>query len=269
MSVPSLRAIYRYPVKSLRGESFDSLEVMRRGFACDREWMVVDPDGRFLTQRQQPRMSLVDATVTAAGELRLRAPGMPALAIPGGAADYLPVEVWGDRIEALAAGPDADAWLSRFLGIDCRLVRFADDRRRDVDPGYAHAGDEVGFADGFPFLLISQASLDDLNRRLESCDEPAVPMTRFRPNLVVDGCEPYAEDAWRRIRIGDLTLRVVKACSRCIIPTIDPATARRGPEPLRTLMTYRRRDSKVYFGQNLVHDGPGELRTGMPVEVLA
>ena len=141
---------------------------------------------------------------------------------------------------------------------------LSDGAIRAVDPDYARPADQVGFADGFPFLLISQASLDHLNRRLAA----PLPMLRFRPNLVVSGCEPYAEDGWRHLRIGDLEFRVAKPCSRCIIPTIDPTTAQRSAEPLRTLRGYRRRDNKVYFGQNLIHDALGRLEVGMPVEVL-
>jgi uncharacterized protein YcbX len=189
---------------------------------------------------------------------------MPGLTVPDVAASRVSVTVWADTVDAADAGAEAAAWLSEFLGTDCRLVCFAREAVRPVDRVYAEASDQVGFADGFPFLLISQASLDDLNARLAQ----PVPMLRFRPNLVIGGSEPYAEDDWRRIRIGDLTFRVAKPCSRCIIPTIDPATARRGSEPLRTLMSYRRRDNKVYFGQNLVHDAVGRLAVGMPVEVL-
>jgi uncharacterized protein YcbX len=175
------------------------------------------------------------------------------------------VVVWGDSVQAAAVGERADAWLSGFLGLACRLVYFPPDTVRAVDPDYARASDQIGFADGFPFLLISQASLDDLNGRLDE----AVPMLRFRPNLVVAGCSAYAEDDWRRIRIGEIEFRFAKPCSRCIIPTIDPASGLRGREPLRTLMGYRQRDNKVYFGQNLIHDGVGQLALGMPIEVLA
>lgn len=265
MSRPVLSAIYRYPVKSLAGESFDALDVDARGLVFDRHWMLVDEQGRFLTQRQQPRMALIRTRLDADGRLHLAAPGMPAITLAGGDGPLLDVEVWGDRLPALGAGEEVDRWLGLFLGLSCRLVAFADDVRRPVDPHYAQPADEVGFADGFPFLLISQGSLDDLNSRL---DEP-VPMRRFRPNLVVEGVAPYAEDGWRRIRIGDLEFRVAKPCSRCVIPTIDTETGEKGREPIQTLLGYRRRDSKVYFGQNLIHDGVGRLAVGMPVEVLA
>lgn len=264
MAVPVLSGLYRYPVKSLRGEALDALELGARGPALDRHWMVVDSEGRFLTQRQQPRMALVATRIDPAGGLHLAAAGMPEIAVAHAAAERTTVTVWGDTLQAAPVDPAADAWLSRFLGQPCRLVAFAAEARRPVDPAYAAAQDQVGFADGFPLLLIAQASLDDLNARLQQ----ALPMRRFRPNLVVSGCAPYAEDGWRRIRIGDLTLRVVKPCSRCVIPTIDPDTGERGAEPMRTLLGYRQRDNKVWFGQNLIHDGLGRLALGMPVEVI-
>ena len=216
-------------------------------------------------------MALIGAElVTARDEprLRLTAPGMDDLELdaagPPGTGGDLRVRIWDDVCTARPAGPDADRWLSRFLGRDCRLVSLPESSRRPVDPAYGGVDDQVGFADGFPLLLISAASLEDLNRRL---DEP-LPMVRFRPNLVIYGGEPYQEDRWRRIRIGGIEFRLVKPCSRCAIPTIDPETAQRSAEPLRTLMGYRRRGNKVYFGQNVLHDGVGELREGAPVEVL-
>lgn len=264
MAALTLQSIYRYPVKSLRGEAFRSLDVGPRGFVFDRRWMVVDADARFLTQRQQSRMALIDAHVDDVGGLHLDAPGMPPLSVPPAGTERLAVQVWNDRVDAAPVGDAVDAWLSRFIGQACRLVELPDDVRRPVDPDYAGDDDQVGFADGYPFLLISQASLDDLNARLDS----PVPMLRFRPNLVVAGCDAFAEDGWRRIRIGELTLRVAKPCSRCVIPTVDIDSGERGREPLQTLMRYRRRDNKVYFGQNLIHDGSGQLVCGMPVEVI-
>ncbi len=257
--------LYRYPVKSLGGEASSSLEVGPRGPQFDRHWMVVDADGRFITQRQQPRMCLIQARTDDERALWLTAPGMPEICGGERRAERLEVRVWDDVLSASAAGPAADRWLSEFLALPCRLVSLPDHVARPVDPDYAGPSDQVGFADGFPFLLISQASLDDLNSRLER----PLPMLRFRPNLVVSGCDPYAEDRWRRLRIGDLEFRIAKPCSRCIIPTIDPATAQRSAEPLRTLRGYRRRDNKIYFGQNLVHRGSGRLAVDMPVEVLA
>lgn len=259
-----LSEIWRFPVKSLRGQRVREQSVGVRGLQHDRHWMVVGASGKFLTQRDCARMALVD-TVLADGRLQLRCVGMPTLDVEGvDSEESLSVQVWEDRCDALAVDAFADEWLSTVIGEPCRLVVFSEKVIRSVDPQYAQPGDQVGFADGFPFLLISQASLDDLNDRLDD----AVPMIRFRPNLVVTGTAPYDEDRWRRVRIGDVTFRVAKPCSRCIIPTIDPRSAKRSREPLQTLATYRRRENKIYFGQNLVHDGPGELCEGMSVEVL-
>lgn len=265
MSELKLAALYRYPVKSLAGETFGALDVDARGFRHDRHWMVVDAEGRFRTQRELPRMVLIGTHVTEHGALQLRAPGMADLTVLRHATDArVEVVVWNDTVNAAPTDPAADAWLSEFLDTPCRLVHFPDDSSRAVDPAFATPDDQVGFADGFPFMLISQASLDDLNSRLEV----ALPMHRFRPSLVVAGCAPYAEDGWRVLRIGDIRFRVVKPCARCAIPSVDPDTAERGKEPLRTLATYRRQGSKVMFGQNLVHEGRGRLEVGMAIEVL-
>ena len=260
-----LTELWRFPVKSMRGSRARQMAVDARGPHLDRHWMLVDGEGRFLTQRQLPRMALLNTRLDD-GRLSLWVDGgepLTVTCVEDG--PLLDVRVWRDDCRARGVDPAVDAWLSDFLQTDCRLVYLPQEQERAVDPDYARAGEQVGFADGFPFLLISQASLDDLNARLE---EP-VPMQRFRPNLVVEGCAPYAEDSWQRLRIGGMVLRAVKPCSRCIIPTIDPATAQRNAEPLRTLGTYRRRDNRVYLGQNLLHDGPGQLEEGMPVEVLA
>lgn len=265
MSKITLTELWQYPVKSLRGNPIEAAELDARGVAGDRRWMLVDSAGRFITQREQHRLSLVDAVV-GKDALHLAAPGMPPLTVPsppdGG--ETLSVQVWRDQCRALAPSATADDWCSDYLGQPCRLVYLPDDSVRPVDPDYARPTDQVSFADGFPLLLISQASLDDLNSRLDT----PLPMRRFRPNLVVSGCAPYAEDSWQRIRIGDLTFRVAKPCSRCIIPTIDPETGQRSAEPLKTLAGYRRRDNKVFFGQNLIHDGNGVLRLGMELELL-
>jgi uncharacterized protein YcbX len=211
-------------------------------------------------------MALVDVRLGADG-LSLDAPGMPTLTIPyTGGGEHLRVQIWNDRCDSERVGEAADTWLGEFLGLACHLVRFPDAARRQVDTRYARPGDQVGFADGFPLLLISQASLDGLNARLQD----RVDMRRFRPNLVVSGCEAHAEDGWRRLRIGELEFEVAKPCSRCPIPGIDPDTAQRGPEVLKVLAQYRRGDdNKVYFGQNVLHRGSGELRIGQAVEVLA
>ncbi|MBW9260110.1 MAG: MOSC domain-containing protein [Candidatus Thiodiazotropha sp. (ex. Lucinisca nassula)] len=260
-----LSALHCYPVKSLRGVTLDRSCLDRFGLVHDRRWMVVDGDGGFLSQRELPRMALVGVEVVSDG-LLLNAPDMPDLRInrPTIAAARIEVEVWQDRLEGSVVGQQADAWLSRFLGVECRLVYMMDDVKRQVDQRYAEPRHQTAFSDGFPLLLTSEASLEELNGRLES----PLSMIRFRPNLVVSGSQPYAEDRWARIRIGTMELRLVKPCSRCSITTVDPDSGARGVEPLATLAAYRRRGKKVFFGQNLIYDRAAELRVGMSVEVL-
>lgn len=265
MNQIKLSAIHIYPVKSLSGLDLTQAKLDGFGLVDDRRWMVVDPEGRFLSQRSLPRMALIQVSVDDFG-ISLSAPEISPLRVsrPNPRDPRVEVEVWRDRCEATPVGQDADAWLSQFLGVECQLVHMADDVRRQVDQRYANPQHHTSFADGFPLLLISEASLDDLNSRLS---EP-VTMKRFRPNLVVSGCSPYAEDQWSTIKIGSMVLQLVKPCSRCAITTVDPLTGTKGREPLVTLARYRRRGNQVYFGQNLLHDQPGELRVGMPVEIV-
>lgn len=253
-----------YPVKSFGQISLSKSIVDSFGLHNDRRWMVVDSDGQFVTQRQQSRMCLVQPKLLMDGIL-LEAPGYNSVSVPIPNTQHrTTVTVWKDRCQVIDAGDKAAHWLSAFLEIDCRLVYFPDDEIRQVDPTFAQSNDKTAFSDGFPILLVSQASLDDLNQRL---DIP-IPMARFRPNVVIQGCDAFAEDNWRRLRIGDLTLRVVKPCSRCVIPSIDFTTAERGPEPTRTLINYRKRDNNIFFGQNVIADGEGYIEVGMKVDVL-
>lgn len=257
--------LYCYPVKSCGGTSLVTATVGPRGIVGDRQWMVVDETGQFVTQRELHRMALVSPRLDT-GRLELTAPGMPLLTVkPAVRADRVDVSIWSDRCAAIDEGPSAAEWLSAFLGVRCRLVRFPEDATRGVDPEYAGPDDQVGFADGFPFLLASCASLDDLNRRLAR----ALPMNRFRPNIVVSGGDAFQEDRWKRIRIDGITFGVVKPCARCVITTVDQTTGEAAREPLRTLATFRTVAGRgVMFGQNLVHDQSGVLHVGAEVAVL-
>ncbi|MCC6627674.1 MAG: MOSC domain-containing protein [Chloroflexi bacterium] len=254
-----------FPIKSCGGMAVDAAAVTPRGFAGDRLLMVVDDEGRFLTQREQPRLALVAPHLTG-DTLTLTAPDLPPLTLTlTDAGPRRPVVVWRDTVPAVDQGAAAAEWFTTHLGVRCRLVRLAGETTRRVDPAYARRpDDQTSFADAYPFLLLSEASLDDLNRRLAT----PLDMRRFRPNIVVTGCAPYAEDGWRQLGIGAVRFDVVKPCARCAITTTDQDTAARGVEPLRTLATYRRIDDKVMFGQNLVHQGGGVLRVGDAVTVL-
>ncbi len=261
----ALSGLYVYPIKSCAGISLEGSELSATGLCHDRRWMLVDETGEFMSQRAHPRMALI--TVHLSGEhLTVDAPGMPELKIPlrQENEERTDVSVWGDAGRAAPVGGEADRWFGEFLQVPCRLVHKPDDDVRLVDSMYAKGGDQVGFADACPFLLISEASLDDLNRRLAS----PLPMNRFRPNFVVEGCDPYAEDGWGRLRIGDVSFRVAEGCPRCAVTTIDQKTGARGKEPLRTLATYRKIDGEVFFGRNLIHDALGTVCLGDPVEAM-
>ncbi|MEZ4268921.1 MAG: MOSC domain-containing protein [Myxococcota bacterium] len=261
-----LAAMVVYPLKGARGVAVERWRVATTGFARDRQFMVVDAGGRFISQREQPAMALW--RVSADGDaMRIELPGhLRPFELPWTPeGDALDVTIWSDRVRAVAPDPALDAAISRELGQPCRLVHIPDTSIRQVDPHYSQPGDRVGFADGFPFLLCTQASLDDLNARLDA----PVPMNRFRPNLVIEGATPFAEDTWSRVQVGALSFDVVKPCARCVVTTVDQATARGGKEPLRTLATYRRApDGSVHFGQNLIHRDLGVLSVGDPVAVI-
>lgn len=252
-----------YPVKSMRQVKLESSTIDMGGLKNDRRWMVVDANGRMITQRQQSRLCLIQPELIEEG-VCLRTSGYPDLRVRIPIGNTKTVSVWNDNCSAYDAGEESAQWLSEFLDVECRLVYFPEEEVRIVDQAYARQGDRTAFSDGFPMLLISQASLDDLNARLAT----PVPMSRFRPNIVIIGCDSYAEDNWQQLKIGDLSLRVVKPCSRCVIPSIDIETAERTGEPTKTLSSYRRQDNKILFGQNVVVDGEGEITTGMHVEVV-
>lgn len=259
-----LSGLYVYPIKSCGGIALDEAILEPRGLAFDRRWMLIDARGRFLSQRTFPALARVRVALMDDG-LRVTAPDHEALHVPmRPEGERLPVTVWGDALEAVRVSDAADAWFRAVLGVPCRLVHQPDDALRPTDPAYSRAGDHTSLADAFPLLLATTASLADLNARLEA----PVPIDRFRPNLVIDGTEAFAEDDWREIRIGELRFRVVKGCARCAVVTTDQQTGTRAKEPLRTLATYRKRNGKTLFGQNLIPDALGTLRIGDPVAVL-
>ncbi|MEU0411986.1 MOSC N-terminal beta barrel domain-containing protein [Streptomyces griseorubiginosus] len=274
MGNAQLLSIHVHPVKAFRGLALREAEVEPWGLAGDRRWALVDDGGKVVTQRQQPRLALAAAELMPGGGIVLSAPGMDPLTVPvpepGGT---VTLELFGEKVEGVpAADTDAHTWCSDYLGVGARLVHLDDPAtRRPVDPEYALPGETVSFADGYPLLLTSAASLDALNSLIaegrHAADGP-LPMNRFRPNVVVGGTEAWAEDDWSRIAIGDIAFRVVKMCGRCVVTTTDQSSAVRGKEPLHTLGRHRRFGSKLVFGQNLVPQSRGTIRAGDPVTVL-
>ncbi len=300
-----LTGIYVYPVKSAQGISVTEARAVATGFEYDRRWMVVDEQGRFVTQRTEPRLVFVK-TAFADGHLVLSSPGHGEVRVPldDEPGDSAAVTVWSDTLLAREESAEAARFFSDLLGAPHRLVRFprtgeravpsrgrragdaddqdgqrgrsagtasggaARDHGDDVSAPPGRTGRRVQFADAYPFLLISQGSLDMLNERLVARGEPAIGMERFRPNLVVAGCEPHAEDTWERLLIGDMRFDVAKPCARCVITTVNGESATYGVEPLRTLATYRREAGKVLFGQNLVHHDEGVVSLDLPVRAF-
>ncbi len=268
--MPHVSAIYTYPIKSTHRVPMDEARIEPWGLTGDRRWMIIDADGVFVTQRRLPRLATVQATHEPDGGLSLNAAGMPALRVPPPeTGEHREVRVWEDDLPALAAGPDARAWLGELFDTDLRLVYLDDPMRRRVDEKYGQPQDRVTFADRFPLLVTTEASLDALNVYL---DEP-LPMHRFRPNVVISGTAAWAEDGWKHVRIGELDFRAAKYCARCVVTTTDQESGARGAgnddrrEPLRTLARLHRVDGKPVFGDNLIPDGTGTIRVGDEVTV--
>lgn len=258
--MPSLGQIYIYPIKSLAGISVKQWSVTKTGLQYDRKWMLVDAQGKFLSQRSLPRMALIKTQIVNQ-QLILSAPGQLDLAIdlqtPAGKADHK-VTIWNDQCSAQPVSPEANLWFSSFLKTACTLVYQPEKNIRSVDQKYAQTTDQTSFSDGFPFLIVAQASLALLNEQMGL----TLSMRRFRPNLVINDCLAYAEDNWRKIDIGEISFRLPKPCSRCSVPQIHPDTALSDKEPLRTLSRTRKWNNSVYFGQNALHDNQGLLQIG-------
>ena len=266
--MPILTAIYIYPIKSLGGIQLNESIVQPRGLQYDRRWMLVDADGRFVSQREVAELALLGTALEPPflsvfskknSALRLQILLEPNVSeMP-----ELEVQIWDDRCVARVHSAEINGWFSEHLGQPLRLVFMADSTRRMADAQYAPEGMPVSFSDGFPILIIGQATLDDLNSRLEQ----PLPMNRFRPNFVFEGGQPFEEDDWTDFRIGDQDFRGVKPCARCIIPTTDQETALRAAEPTKTLATYRMVGRKILFGQNVIWMGNGESRVWVNDEI--
>jgi uncharacterized protein YcbX len=273
-SVPQISALHIYPVKSCAGIALEHMTIGRAGPELDRRWMVVsEDDGELLglTQREMPRLALVQPSVIG-GELVLRAPGLSTLRVP--VEDDRPptrtVLLRADSLRVIDEGLEAAEWFGDVLEAEVRLVRLPEAQARRVSLKYAPEPAYTSLTDGYPALLVSEESLHDLNNRLHARGKFGVEMRRFRPNIVVSGVPAFAEDDWRRVRLGDLPFEVVKPCARCAITTVDPARGEvlDSTEPLATLATYRRMDGKVMFAQNVIPRATGVLRVGDRLTVL-
>ncbi|MEM6448849.1 MAG: MOSC N-terminal beta barrel domain-containing protein [Cyanobacteria bacterium P01_D01_bin.105] len=280
MSELTLSELYIYPIKSAAGIAMRKAQMTARGLQHDRRWMVVDARGKFMTQRRFPQMALISVALEDGlkGELVVNAPGMETLVVPlMGKGDVsegngMEVEVWGDRCKAISVSAESKAWFSQFLETDCQLVYMPDDAQRPTEHGKLGPDNLVSFADAFPYLLISEASLNGLNQKLSGHDASPVSMDRFRPNLVISGAsKPHAEDAWQQISISEAVFDLPKLCARCSIPNVEQQTGDRGKEPTKTLSTYRFWDKGIWFGKNGLQTGGPQnavLRVGDEIRVL-
>ena len=257
--------IWLYPIKSCKGISVSNAPVDERGIKYDRRWMIVDSFGHYVTQRKKPTLALVCVSLVD-GYVFLSAPKMPDIRFPIDKVgpDIQNVTIWGDKCVAQSVNKKVSEWFSDYLNFKVKLVFLPDNSVRQIDPKYSVGPFSTSFTDGFPFLLISQATLDDLNGRLLE----KLPMDRFRPNLVVSCKYAFEEDLWQTIKIGDVVMQVVKPCARCVVTTTNQDTGKRGKEPLTTLAKYRNINGKLMFGQNLIHQNTGTIQLGDEINVL-
>lgn len=262
-----LNGIFIYPIKAISAVELQQAEVRPRGLAGDRRWVLVDQYGQCLHQRTQPRLATVKGDLQPDGGIAVATAGMDLIhiACPDGRLRSS-VTIWSDEVNAADAGDQAAAWFTQFLGITCRLLFMDAHAIRPVAAPYGKDGDVVSFADGIPLLLASEASLADLNGRLEN----PLPMNRFRPNVVVDGQQPWVEEQWKRVRIGDIEFEVTHPCVRCVVTTVDQKAGEKSAdrEPLKTLATFHQSDDGVCFGVNMTPRGSGVIRLSDPVTVL-
>ena len=260
MHPPILSAIFIYPVKSLTGVSMEESELTKEGLLHDRRWMLVDETGKFLSQRTLPRMTKIGTRIDEK-ELYLFErdnPGNEISVSLNGTENKIQVRIWENDVIAAEENSNSAKWLSDFLGMNCKLVKMAPFSSREVDPKYA-PGHKTGFADGYPLLLMNESSLDFLNEKLDA----PVRMNRFRPNLVVKGLNAFGEDEIAKFNLGPAELECVKPCGRCVLINVSPENADTGLEPLKTLARFRSVNNKVNFGQNVIVNKPGILKTGM------
>lgn len=252
-----------YPVKGTRGLDVDRMAFDEVGPRYDRRWMVVDADGRFLSQREEPSLATIAPSLSD-GVLTLQAPGTTPLEVSSAPGPAQAVSIWNSTVEATTTGDAAEAWISAFLGRPSRLVHLPNTSVRETNPRFAQ-GRRVSFADGYPVLVVTSASVEEVGRRAGR----AIPEERFRPNIVVGGARPHGEDRWRRVRMGNLDFTGAKLCARCTVTTVNQEDGSRDPdsEPLRSLALYRKIENAVFFGLNAVHEGEGTVRVGDSVHV--
>lgn len=252
-----------YPLKSAQGIKLSTMRLTDRGPHLDRRWMLIDEHGRFISQRLHPKMCLIKTELDGE-QLIITKPGFDSLNVENPNQTQYKSIVWGSPVQGQDCGDAAASYLGAFLGVACRLIFMPKSFHRKVDTRFAQKNEIVGFADGFPVLIASQASLDNFNQKLGH----QIDMRRFRPNIVLTGCDAYAEDAWKLIAIRSIQFSVVKPCSRCIMPSVNPATGEKEMSVNQTLLRHRRKGKKTYFGQNAIHHHYGSIELGDEVKII-
>lgn len=261
----TLTALYSYPIKSIQGITHQTCQVQDRGLALDRRWMLIDQNNNFITRRTEQRMALF-RTHLRKNHIELEFEGEKTqVPLERHSNTSIEVRIWNDSCMAYLVDTQLDSWLSSKLGKSCRLVYMPDSTKRLVEK-FEHTSNHItGFSDAYPFLIISEQSLEDLNSRLPN----AISMKRFRPNLVIKASRAFEEDSWRTIRVGEVIFDLVKPCKRCVLTTVNPETGEKGDEPLKTLSSYRKINNEILFGQNAVQRNNGEIHVGAKIEILA
>lgn len=272
MPVTKVSSIHIYPIKSTGGISVTQAKVEELGLEFDRRFIVSDPSGQFITARTEPSLCLVQAKLINHG-ITLSAPNMPTLNLEykDSTARYQEVTVWGDKVSGQLCAKQVNEWFSKYLNRPCHLFFFGQNSHRERKSNTANAR-KLAFADGYPLLLISQASLNQLNDKLLSNQQPSVSMAQFRPNIVINNCLPFAEDGWQHIRIGEVEFKVSKPCERCVFTTINPQNGQKNDqqEPLKTLKSFRKtQDGEILFGQNLIAINEGDIYQGDKLTVIS
>lgn len=263
----ALKGIHIYPIKSIAGVSLQKSIAGERGLDYDRRWMLIDVNNQFITQRQHHEMALIDLRIDEDHMIvshRMKNLGSVQIPLEVHEGEQIQSTVWSDHVKVISPRTMADGWFSEALHTKCRLVYMPNDSDRQIDPKYVSKSMNTSLSDGYPYLLANKTSLLDIGQKAGIDLE----MQRFRPNFIVETKTPFEEDSWRRIEIGDSVFKLVKPCARCVMITIDPMTGKAGKEPLKTMSTYRKKDNKILFGQNMIAEKEGLIQVGDSVKLI-
>ena len=266
MSKLVVSGIYVYPIKSLGGITLTESLVEEKGLQYDRRWVLTDDTGSFVTQRKYPLLALLQVSISddVVTVFHKENPKQKiSFGISQQIGEHIPVTIWDDLTKGIEVDAEVSKWFSNYMNMEVKLLRMPEQERRNVDPRYASNDEIVGFADGYPCLIIGQSSLDELNTKLEK----PILMDRFRPNIVFTGGEPHAEDSIKDFEIDGISFSAVKPCARCVLVTVDQQNGTKSPEPLKTLAKYRTLNNKIMFGQNLIHKGSGTIKIGSEIKI--